>query len=141
MPPELEAMGLAAAVRTHCQEFSEGRGLPVSVECRGLPSGLSADIALPLFRIIQEALANIAAHSRATSAAIRLSRKGGRIELSIVDDGTGFRPRSRRRRGGMRGAGLANIQERAESLGGTLALFSAPKQGTQLVVRLPLTMA
>jgi len=81
-----------------------------------------------------EALNNLIKHSRAREAAVTLERDVRSVRLRVADDGIGFDLGSARRVGGL---GLSNIRERVDMLGGTLTIQSAPGQGTQLTIELP----
>jgi signal transduction histidine kinase len=101
-------------------------------------SGINADISyqgereLPLvleqalFRVAQEALANVARHSGATHADVRVVWSSEGVLLRVADDGNGFNPENQTRRG----VGLKSMHERLDTLGGTLTVSSAPGQGT-----------
>ncbi len=133
-PSVLEHLGLAAALRSHCEQFSSREGIPIEFEERGVPAELSPEVALCLYRIAQEALHNLARHARARRGSVTLSGSEGGIELSISDDGEGFDPRATRARGGL---GLLSMEERARLVGGTLAIRSSPGQGTLVEARVP----
>jgi signal transduction histidine kinase len=93
-----------------------------------------------LYRITQEALANALRHAQAKRVRIRVWRDGSEVTLSVEDDGVGFDTQTCCQRGtGARpsGLGLVGIRERAESVGGVLALRSAPGQGLEVRVRIP----
>ncbi|MFA6434988.1 MAG: chemotaxis protein CheB [Elusimicrobiales bacterium] len=138
MPSELVDLGLEAALRTLCREFKARAGVPVTLHTGGVPTDLAPGPALALFRIAQEALNNTVKHSRAATAAVDLSRKGGELVLTVSDNGIGFRIGGKRPRPG-RGIGLESMRERAELAGGSLELHSTPGAGTTLSVRIPLT--
>jgi signal transduction histidine kinase len=91
-----------------------------------------------LYRIVQEALTNVSKHAGATQVTIQLRLEGGRVRCSIRDDGRGFDVTTALSRHGERGLGLLGIQERVAALHGTLAIRSAPGQGTELQVTIPL---
>lgn len=101
--------------------------------------GLSPLAELQLLRIIQEALSNVRKHADARHAEVRITDQGECIEAIVMDDGRGFDPASTSRDGHDQQPhfGLATMRERAESVGGTLELLSAPGGGTRVVVRLP----
>ena len=87
----LEHVGLEAALKSLCDEFSEQEDIAVSFEAEGgCARELFPDAAHCLYRVAQESLRNIAKHSGAKSAAVRLSRAGGEIELSVADAGAGL---------------------------------------------------
>ena len=91
---------------------------------------LRPNVELQLVRIIQEALTNVRKHAKASHAKVELRRRSGRIVATIVDDGLGFSGGATRPRGEMPSFGLTTMRERAESLGGTLAVESTPGAGT-----------
>ena len=135
-PATVVHLGLVRALTRLCEEFSE-QG-PVAVEFVGGPmpdQPLEEETALALFRITQESLANVAKHSKSPSARVSLSERDGSLHLVIADHGNGFdvdRP------GTHEGLGLTNIQERAWLIGGELRIRSAPSQGTQIELSVPL---
>ena len=86
------------------------------------------------YRIVQEALTNVARHSRAAHCSVKLMRLSSKLVVEVEDDGEGFTPESTRSSGSF---GLIGIRERAVHLGGTFRLDSAPGRGTRLIVELP----
>ena len=87
---ELELLGLAVAVKSHCRECSEQLGIPVHCSCDHLEEKLDGMIALAFLRVLQEGLHNIVKHSRARSITVRLTCSGHDLGLEIRDDGVGF---------------------------------------------------
>ena len=138
MPSELVDLGLEPALRTLCREFKERAGVPVTLKTRNVPPNIAPELALALFRITQEALNNVGKHSKASLAAVALSREGKELILSVRDNGVGFTPGASRQPAG-KGIGLGSLRERAELAGGTIDLDSSPGGGTTLTVRVPLT--
>lgn len=134
MPSELEDLGLEPALLTLCREFRGRAGIQLTV--RTEPAPVAPEVALALFRIAQEALNNVAKHSKATMVTVALSRSGRDVVLSVSDNGTGFTAGSRPLIG--RGIGLGNMRERAGAVGGVFDLMSKPGAGTMLSVRAPL---
>ncbi len=108
----LENLGLVPAVRTLCMEFSGQYGIKVEFQERKVPSSLSSEVALCLFRIVQECLRNVARHSRARLARVRLDSDSSEIRLIVEDDGVGFDLEARP---GKPGLGLVSIRERVAS--------------------------
>jgi len=96
-----------------------------------------ADVRVQIIRIIQEALTNVRKHAGAARAWVRFERDGDRVRISVEDDGRGFDP-AQVEGEGRRSFGLEIMRERAESVGGDLALDSRPGQGTRVVIPLPL---
>jgi PAS domain S-box-containing protein len=134
-PKNLEQDGLEQALRTHAASVQGRTGLSITVEAdRGLPTLLPGDAAEALYRIAQEALHNVVKHASASTARILLTRAGGKLKLSVTDDGVGFDPKNTPR--GQ--IGLVGMQQRAEQIGGTFAVSSRPGSGTAVSVTWPL---
>jgi two-component system sensor histidine kinase UhpB len=131
-PPILRLAGLEAALRGHCHELRTLARLEVELAANGLPP-MAPDAELCLFRVAQEALGNVVAHSGVHRAALSVTCCGGVVELEVRDAGNGFDPARTEY-----GLGLAGMDERARLLGGTFALRSRPGEGTAVRVRLPL---
>ncbi len=116
-------------------------GTEVSIETEGIGRGerLPADVELALFRIAQEAVSNARRHGVASRVRVSLAVRPGIAELVVVDDGRGFlwEPEFG---WSSRGEGLPGMRERAELLGGTLRVESAPGAGTRIAVMLPLPL-
>ena len=134
-PAPLENVGLVEALRDQCEALGYRTGATVGVEIGELPG----DELLPpgaqesIFRIAQEALANVARHARAQVVSLALRRDGMTLLLEIRDDGQGFDPSVARS-----GMGLGNLRERARALDGSVEIVSAPGAGTTVRVRVPL---
>jgi two-component system sensor histidine kinase DegS len=138
-PPRLEAGGLAAALAEYGASFARAHGIRCSVITNGSVRRLPAEAELGIYRVVQEALQNVAKHARATEVEIRQSFLGPYLELTVRDNGRGFSladadPHS----GRGKGLGLLNMKERIEALGGSLHVSSAPGRGTTVLVRFPL---
>ncbi len=131
-PSMLDDLGLAAALEWQANQVSRSTGVRIRIGADGLPSELPEEHKICVFRIVQEALNNVSRHARASAVEINVLAGRDRISVMIRDDGRGFRtPRPQ-------GLGLIGMQERAESLGGTLTISSGPGQGTTIEVALPL---
>src|SRR2546421_11628186 len=98
---------------------------------------LTPEIEASAYRIVQEALTNIAKHARATKCRVYLQRLANTVLITIEDNGAGFDLADVERAGGRAGLGLIGIRERASQLRGTVRLESAPGKGTRLTVELP----
>jgi tetratricopeptide (TPR) repeat protein/two-component sensor histidine kinase len=133
-PAILERSGLAEALRDHCAEVERRHGLPVRLSLRAA-GPFPPDLTLGLYRIAQEALANIVRHAGARSVQVTLWTAGGDAHLTVVDDGAGFDPAAARGSGGL---GLASLDERARLLGGRCDVTSSPGAGTRIEVAVPL---
>jgi signal transduction histidine kinase len=133
--PTLELGGLSPALELYCSEFAELEGVKVSLDMFDVSDGISPEISLCLYRIVQESLRNVARHSGAKSAKVRLIGRDESIELVVADEGVGFDLQQARARGGL---GLASMEERIRLLSGSLEIESRPGQGTELKVQIPL---
>jgi two-component system sensor histidine kinase DegS len=96
---------------------------------------ISPDTGLHLYRIIQEALNNIAKHAAARQVSVRLERKGGAVLVVVKDDGRGFD--LEQKRGETTLLGLVGMRERAQMIGGQLRIQTAPTKGTSIAVSVP----
>ncbi|HTR04963.1 MAG TPA: sensor histidine kinase [Thermoanaerobaculia bacterium] len=126
-PSTLDDLGLAEALRTECERFSRLEAIPVALDVDGAEPGMPRDTALCLFRIAQEGLRNVARHAKARSVSLSCRPQRGGLELTLKDDGVGFRAQ---RRPGRPSLGLASMRERVEVIGGRFRVDSAPGQGT-----------
>jgi two-component system, NarL family, sensor histidine kinase DevS len=121
-----------------CNQFQQATSISVDAAVGASPvEELSPEISIALFRIIQEALANIYKHAEATHASLSLDFGADGARLVIEDDGKGFDVDARPAPGIERGRGLPNIEERVHELGATLTLESAPGAGTRLEAVFP----
>jgi two-component system sensor histidine kinase UhpB len=138
-PAILDDLGLGPAIRWYARTHLEGAGLHVVVKTPNRPLELPPPITATLFRIVQEAGANILHHASAKSATVILGVGAGQVELRVEDDGRGFDPqRASRDAVELQKLGLLGIRERAELLGGQVRIESAPGKGTRLGVTIPL---
>jgi PAS domain S-box-containing protein len=132
---KLEHLGLVAAMKGFCQEFGEQQNVEIDFKSRDLPSSLSQDISLCLFRVLQEALHNSAKHSGAGQFEVQLWGTSDEAHLMIRDSGSGFEPEAARKG---RGLGLISMEERVKFLNGTFSIESKLKSGTAIHARVPL---
>ena len=131
----LEYLGITAAMRGFCKEFGEQQKVQVDFKARDLPSPLSPDISLCLFRVLQEALHNSAKHSGVRHIEVRLWGTWDKIHLTVKDSGAGFDLEAAREG---RGLGLISMEERLKLLNGTFLIDSQPEKGTIIHVSVPL---
>jgi signal transduction histidine kinase len=132
-PPALDNLGLVEALRQLAERYgSKDEPLAVLVEAPEDLPDLPAAVEVAVYRITQEALTNVVRHARARTCVVRLIVDEG-VTLEIVDDGVGI-PEER-----SAGVGLSSMHERASELGGSCVFEPAPKGGTQVLVRLPLS--
>ncbi len=139
-PSVLDDLGLLSAIQWYADRALATRGIAVRCEFGELRR-LPPELETALFRICQEAMSNVARHAQATAALVQVGLDGGTIVIDIEDDGKGFDPETAARREGRRPWGLMGIRERAEILGGTATIDSAPGQGTHVEVRIPVPAA
>jgi signal transduction histidine kinase len=133
-PGGLESHGLHAAIETLGRDLARRRGFTWQFTSELADDRLPNEHAVTLFRIVQEALTNVARHARAASVVVRLEERDGAVRLNVVDDGIGFDAAATVAGGHF---GLLGMRERARLLRGTVALTSATGQGTRLDVTLP----
>ena len=132
----LERLGLAAGVAAFCKEFAAQQGIQVAFSQDDVPRSVSPDVALCLFRIVQEGLRNVKKHSRAGNAQVQLERVGGAIHLLISDKGQGF---DLEEVADGQGLGLCSMRERVRLVGGRFEIHSETQKGTTIEVWAPLT--
>ncbi|HZM96575.1 MAG TPA: DUF2182 domain-containing protein [Vicinamibacterales bacterium] len=133
-PTKLLTLGLVEALQSLCRDIAKQSGVHVSFVHEHVPSALDPHVALCLYRIAQEALHNIARHSRARDAELRLRTEHESLVLQIADTGIGFESEKAERAG----MGLVSMRERAALLNGQLELHASPGRGTRIGVRVPL---
>jgi len=131
---ELEYLGLATAVQSHCREFSEKYKIPLECSCEDIPEHLDNLLALSVLRIVQEALHNAGKHSKAKTIQLALHGSPGELSLLIADDGVGFNPDEAKLAAGL---GLISMRERVHLAGGQLEITSTPGEGTCIAARIP----
>jgi len=130
-PTSLQDRGFVQAIRGHVRDWSRANDIEVEVHVEGDPV-LTLDAEQALFRVLQEALSNIARHSQASHAKIQIAWEDDQFKMSISDDGTGFDVAVTEGKG----IGLRSMRERIEALGGNLRVESAPGRGTRLSAHL-----
>lgn len=131
-PPVLDALGLKVAMQTYCSEFTRHTHLPIELEIDPSLPVLPDIYNITLYRVLQEALNNIAKHAEATQAWVELSMEETTILLTVQDNGQGIQ------NGQSSGIGLSGLQERLTIAGGKLKLKSGTNNGTILTAELPL---
>ncbi len=137
-PGVLDDLGLVAALREIANAFAQRTGLVLHLSLPGETIAASAIMELALYRILQEALLNIASHARASHVTVQLKLQAAALVLTVRDDGIGFNARFLREPDWKPpGLGLVAVRERAHSLGGNLRISSRNRIGTTLIVRLP----
>ncbi|MGH2567908.1 MAG: ATP-binding protein, partial [Bacteroidota bacterium] len=139
MPSVLEDFGLGPALQLLCEQFSKRNSFKIEYHAHGLAERLEPALEVSLYRIVQEALNNIAKHAEAKEASVQVVRHGEGVRLTIEDTGKGFDPSMQlTSTDGRHGIGLVSIRERAASFKGTVDIDSAANVGTTIVVEIPL---
>jgi PAS domain S-box-containing protein len=133
-PRALDTLGLAAAVEWYARDFERRSGIPCALTIEPDEIEADQDLATDVFRILQEALTNVARHARATRVKVTLKRKAGIIELQVTDDGIGMSEEQRPKPDSL---GLLEIRERVSVRGGTLSVLRPPGEGTSLRASIP----
>lgn len=138
-PAVLDDIGLAAAIETYVREYRKRYDVAVDFSQHGVDTRLPAEYEAASYRIVQEALTNVARHAHATSCRIGLERDNQTVILTVEDDGVGFNPDADRRgQGSTCGLGLLSIRERVTRLQGSCRVESAPGRGTRIVAVIPI---
>jgi len=133
-PELLDLVGLIEASRLYIKEFSERYKIECKVECPVRELDFESQQSIALFRILQEALSNVAKHSKATEVMISLNIIDNKIILKIADNGIGIDPNHKARHDSY---GLIGMRERIYLLNGSLAITSEPGYGTAIIVEMP----
>jgi two-component system sensor histidine kinase UhpB len=133
-PTALDDHGLLPAMVSQVRRFAAQTGIKADLNATGENMPLQPDEELAVYRIAQEALANIARHADASLVEVDLRSGDGGVELKVRDDGRGFSPDHAGHKGGL---GLGGMAERARLVGGELTIDSRPGSGTELCLRVP----
>ena len=137
-PSALDDFGLPATLTTYLRTFSHRSGIRAQL-AETLETRLAPEIEVAVYRIVQEALSNVARHSGATACTVSLNSGRGVLRLVIEDNGRGIGPTASRTSG--RGLGLIGMRERAQALGGTFTIRERDGGGTIVAITLPLDTA
>ena len=135
-PPLLDDLGLGPALRALVETFPDQSGLQVSIALPEPMPDVPPDAALALYRAVQEALSNVARHSAATEAEVRVSSHDGHLSLTIADNGRGFQEPETLMGTARPSLGLAGMRERIAALNGSVDL--ATDDGARVTVTIPL---
>jgi len=141
-PSVLDDLGLPAALRWYLDRQAQLAGFKAELGASLRPGRLSRELETACFRVVQEAVTNVARHARAGRVRVDLAQDGAALLLAIQDDGSGFdvEAAQARARGGQ-SLGILGMEERVSQLGGTLSISSGPSEGTRISVRLPVSPA
>lgn len=135
-PAVLDDLGLPSAVESYLRSFGKRHNLQTEVLCGHMEERLAPETETSAYRIVQEAVTNVANHAHATKCRVYLQRLPDTVLITIEDDGAGF-DIATKRTGDRRGLGLIGIRERVSELRGTLQIETSPGKGTRLTVALP----
>ncbi len=136
-PSRLEVLGLEAAAAALCEEVSHRHDVQIDFHIENIPTGLPPDIALCLYRVLQEALQNAVKHSGSPRAHVSITGAINNISLTVEDSGVGFDPHDSMRGNGL---GLTSMKERLKLVGGLLSIHSERGRGTMIHALVPLRL-
>lgn len=133
-PAVLDRLGLVSALEWQAREFEARTGLPVVLEVNGVEEPIDERVSITVFRLIQEALTNVARHAEASHVTIDLRGAGGELALTVTDDGKGI---DRAAAADPATLGILGMRERALLVGGTFTIGGGAHDGTMIQVRIP----
>lgn len=139
-PAMLDDLGLPAVVAWYIKGFGKRHGVAAELLHERMEERLSAEVESAAYRIVQEALTNVAKHAQAKSCRVFLQRLTNTLLVTIEDDGIGFDPVTAGQLSAARGLGLVSIRERVSQLHGTLRIETGEGKGVRLTVELPARM-
>jgi two-component system CheB/CheR fusion protein len=137
-PSVVDHLGLPAALRSLCKDFTREKSLRINYRQQGVGDSMPTDIALCIYRVAQTALHNVALHSGTDRVTVSLMGGSQKIMLSVHDAGVGFDLEQVK---GKKGLGIMSMEERARLAGGTFTLRSKPGHGTRISIAIPLPVA
>lgn len=134
-PSIIDDLGLVGAVKSECSNFTRREGIAVDYRTKNVPPEIPPDVAICIFRIVQEGLRNVAKHADTKKVAVSLSGKNDLICLRIEDKGIGFHHKEAEEKPGL---GLVSMKERVRLIRGDILIESQPGKGSVINVRAPL---
>ncbi len=135
-PAALDAYGLLPAIRSHLQQYEKRTGIMIELRADGLDRRFPAPVEITAYRVVQEALTNLARYARTSSGMVQLIVDDETLFVSVRDDGSGFDPAKI-----TQGTGIGGMRERVQLLGGHFEVEAVPGQGTGITAELPLLPA
>jgi signal transduction histidine kinase len=135
-PATLDQLGLVAALEDLAERVSAGAGIDLATDLSLGAERLDPELETTVYRLVQEALNNVAKHAEAGAATLQVAEREGRVDVLVSDDGHGFDPVAKRG-----GFGLLGMRERVELAGGELQVESKPGSGTRVMASIPLAAA
>ena len=134
-PSSLDHLGLAVALRSYAEEFSQSTAIPVQFTSYDIPAQIPIEVSTCLYRIVQEGLRNVGKHAPSAAVEITLAGNPDMLDLSIRDDGEAFDAEVVREK---RGLGFISMQERVRLVQGEFSLEAKPGRGVHISVQVPL---
>jgi signal transduction histidine kinase len=134
-PATLDQLGLRAALEDLAERVSNGAGIELTTDLSIASERLDPELETVVYRLVQEALTNIAKHADAGGVTLQVTQAEGRLDVLVSDDGSGFDPDTERT-----GFGLTGMRERVELVGGQLQIESKPGSGTRVAAMVPLAV-
>jgi signal transduction histidine kinase len=134
-PATLDQLGLRAALEDLAERVSNGAGIELTTDLSIASERLDPELETVVYRLVQEALTNIAKHADAAGVTLQVTQAEGRLDVLVSDDGSGFDPDAERT-----GFGLTGMRERVELVGGQLQIESKPGSGTRVGAMVPLAV-
>jgi|GEM_PF-225111 len=134
--PAMLELGIVSAIDWQLQRLTQNTDISHDFVAPDIPIPLSPDAGIAVFRIVQEALTNVAKHAHATRVSVHLKLTPNALQVRIQDNGHGFQPANKKKTG--HGFGMLGMAERATALGGRLDIHPAPAGGTELNLHVPL---
>ncbi len=135
VPRLLQIVGLQRAIKHLVADYQFRTNIKVEFDHLGGLEKVPEKLALAIYRITQESLANVARHSKASEVKVHLFSLAGKLRLEVADNGTGFNPKAV-----YPSVGLTGMRERAQAVAGKLTIESNPGQGTRVAVEFPLSV-
>jgi signal transduction histidine kinase len=137
-PIVLQELGLIAAIRKEAKDLTKNTGIKARVDVGEEIGRLGAETETAIYRVVQEALHNVAKHSQAKSVWVQMTQEDSSVRLLVEDDGVGFSPKTHSRG---KSFGLAGMRERVGTLGGSMRVRSSKGRGTRIEISVPLVQA
>jgi signal transduction histidine kinase len=131
-PPQLSDFGLYSALRAHCRQQADSEGWTLHFSAPEGGKRPHGDVEVACFRVVEEALSNIARHGNASEVRVELSRAGDDLHLSVRDNGSGFNVTAIREHMEEGRLGLVGMEERVRQVGGHLEITSEPGKGSEI---------
>ena len=137
-PSHLDDLGILPALRWHLKTYTSRTGVRVDLSHSGISKRFPPDVETAAYRIVQEALTNVARHAGVTKVVVKVRAYGGVMNIQVEDEGLGFNLDDLLT--ARFGLGISGMRERARSMGGHFSIDSSPGEGTRLTARLPLAV-